>query len=333
MLQYVPLLEARGFEVTVQPMLDDAALLERYRRGRYDAVALVRAYARRMQALGSSGRFDIAWVEKEALPWLPATLERLLLRIPVVLDYDDAVFHDYDMHRSAWVRKLLGHRIDDLMRHAVLVVAGNDYLAARARAAGAARVERVPTVVDLRRYPAPDATTQSGLPRIAWIGSPSTLRYLRQLEVPLRELSAHRRFRLRVIGVEQFALSGVDVEVMPWREDAEAALLRECSIGVMPLDDGPWERGKCGYKLVQYMACGLPVVASPLQANVDIVAGGQAGFLAADAGEWEACLARLMDDAGLRQRLGANGRRRVEQVYSVQAQVERICGLLHEVAA
>jgi len=333
MMQFLPLLEARGFEITVQPLIGDPALRERYGRGSHGAGALLRSYATRLRALAASGSFDVAWIEKEALPWLPASLERLLLRTRYVLDFDDAIFHGYDRHPSKLVRRLFGQRIDTLMRHAALVIAGNDYLAARAQAAGARRVETIPTVVDLDRYPAAGGPPPADPPRIAWIGSPSTLRYLRMLAGPLRELAARRDFRLRVIGGGPLSLPGVQVESLAWDEAREAALLQACSIGVMPLPDGPWERGKCGYKLVQYMACGMPVVASPVGANVSLVGGRDVGFLASDGEAWVDRLAALLDDRGLRDRLGRNGRRLVEREYSVQAQIERLSSLLHGVAA
>ena len=338
MLQYVPLLEARGFSFSIQPLLDDAALAALYGTGRYGAGRLLRAYALRLRALLRAGRYDLAWIEKEALPWWPAWLERLLLRqVPCALDFDDAVFHTYDRHRSALVRRLLGRRVDAGMRAARVVVAGNGYLAARARDAGAPRVAQVPTVVDLRHYPAAtppgDAPVPAGPPRIAWIGSPSTVHYLRRVAAPLRALARERAFRLRVIGGGRVDLPGVDVESVAWSRDAEAQRLRECAIGIMPLPDAPWERGKCGYKLVQYMACGLPVVASPVGANVDIVAGREGGLLAGDDAGWTDALRTLLDDPALRHRLGARGRAEVEREYSVQAQVDRVATLLREAAA
>lgn len=334
MLQYVPLLEAHGFQVTSQPLLRDAVLQGRYRHGHYAPLALLSAYARRLRTLAGRRAFDVAWVEKEALPWLPATWERWLLRgVPVVLDFDDAVFHTYDRHPSPLLRRLLGDRIDQLMRHARTVVAGNDYLASRARAAGAGEVQRVPTVVDLRRYPAPaPGPGAAALPRIAWIGSPSTAHYLRGLAAPLQQLARAFRFRLRVIGAGEVALPGVEVESLPWDEASEAQRLRECDIGIMPLVDGPWERGKCGYKLVQYMACGLPVVASAVGANVDMVQGRGVGFLAANDADWTAHLSALLGDAALRQRMGSQGRAEVERRYSVQAQLACVAGVLREAA-
>ena len=148
------------------------------------------------------------WIEKEALPWLPLWLEKWALGgVPYVLDYDDAVFHQYDQHSSYWVRSLMGRRIDGLMKGASLVIAGNSYLAARALQAGAIRVEVLPTVIDLERYPKPAAHSSlvgSRLPRIVWIGSPTTVVYLSHLAEPLRALYVQIPFQLRVIGCANF---------------------------------------------------------------------------------------------------------------------------------
>ena len=335
MLQYVPLLESRGFSITAQGLLDDDALQARYRHGRYGLRRLLRAYGARIKALAAIDDFDLAWVEKEALPWFPASWERHLTGgVPVVLDFDDAVFHTYDRHRSALVRTLLGQRIDSLMRHARTVVAGNAYLAARARAADAASVALVPSVVDLRLYEGvADHAGRTGVPRIAWIGSPSTVHYLRRLAAPLRALAEVHPFRLRVIGGGPIDMPGVEVESIDWDSTTEALRLRECDIGIMPLPDGPWERGKCGFKLVQYMACGLPVVASAVGANIEIVAGRDVGRLARTDDDWTSGLAALISDPSLRRRQGTRGRREVERHYSVQAQVDRIETVLREAAA
>lgn len=335
MYQYLPLLEAHGMQCTMAPLFDDAMLATRYRSGRYGRAALVRAYMGRLSRLLRRRSFDLAWIEKEALPWWPASVERgLLRRLPCVLDFDDAIFHTYDRHRLGIVRALLGRRIDGLMASASLVVAGNGYLAERAAAAGAARVEIVPTVVDLARYPAPDPTrrahslTGDDVPSIVWIGSPSTAAYLQLLREPLGLLARRRRFRLRVIGAASVDLPGVEVVHEDWSEAGEVAAIRKGDIGVMPLPDTPWERGKCGYKLIQYMACGLPVVASAVGANLDIVDHGVNGYLATDAEEWMHYLERLLDDPAERSRLGDAGRRRVQARFSLQAQGDRLAQLL-----
>lgn len=329
-LQFLPWLEQAGMECTVVPLMDDVQLQARYQKGGYQFFDLLQSYWRRICILMQCHHFDVVWIEKEALPWLPAWVEYRLLRgVPYVLDYDDAIFHNYDQHSSVWARRFLGRRIDRLMAGACLVVAGNAYLAQRALDAGAPWVEIIPTVIDLDRYEAKLALASAGEPlRIVWIGSPSTVRYLVLLREPLAALSRRFDFKLRVIGGSAIDLSGVDVEFVQWTEATEVASIQTCDIGVMPLLNSHWERGKCGYKLIQYMACGLPVVASPVGVNGEIVRVGENGFLVDTASEWVDALGRLLSDAALRQQMGKAGRKRVEAAYCIQQVVPRLAALL-----
>lgn len=317
-----------------QSLLDSAYLRHKY-AGRSTLRDALRGYAQRWRELARAAAPDLWWIEKELWPYAPAWVERAQLqRRPYALDFDDAIFHNYDRHPSALVRRGWGRKIDRLMAGAALVSAGNDYLAQRARAAGAAWVEIVPSVIDLDRYPLRNSPPPAAAAPIdiAWIGSPSTLPHLLTLAQPLQQLSAQQRVRLVVIGAGAPRLPGVEVLARPWSAATEAAELARCHIGVMPLPDSPWERGKCGYKLIQCMASGLPVVASPVGANVEIVQPNQTGLLAADPAQWLQALARLAADTDLRQRLGAAARRRVELQYSVQAQAPRLAAMLRKAA-
>lgn len=331
MLQYIPTLTAANIEVSVQAMFDDATLALRYQRARYGLLTLIRCFWQRIAALIKRNRFDIVWIEKEALPWLPLWFERRLLsNTPYILDYDDAVFHHYDKHRLAAARLLYGKRIDGLMANAALVVCGNDYLAQRALEAGAPRAEQLPTVIDLDRYKLV-YQPRDELPRVVWIGSPSTVKYLDLLREPLQDLAQKTPFKLRVIG-GQFELDGVQTECLPWAEATEAADVAGCDVGVMPLLSTPWELGKCGYKLIQYMACELPVVASPVGVNNVIVAQGQNGFLAQGSSDWFESLNHLLTSPTLRQSMGAAGRARVEQEYCLQVTAPKLVNWLQSVA-
>jgi glycosyltransferase involved in cell wall biosynthesis len=251
--------------------------------------------------------------------------------VPYVLDFDDAIFHNYDLHPSAWVRYIYGRRIDSLMAGSALVIAGNRYLADRAIAAGARRVEIVPTVVDLARYASKLEYSATTKLRIVWIGSPSTTQYLQELSAPLGELAKRHNFTLRVIGGGLIDLLGVDVELMDWSIETEAAAIAECDIGIMPLRDTPWEQGKCAYKLIQYMACGLPTVTSPIGANIDVVVENETGFFAAVHSDWVSKLGLLLSDKSLRQRLGQAGRLRVNESYSLQQAAPKLIDLFTEV--
>ena len=291
--------------------------------------SIVKAYGGRSKVLLSSRGTEVIWVEKELWPWVPAWIECAVFgRRKVVLDFDDAIFHNYDLHSSTLVRCLFGRKIDALMRRADLVTAGNEYLAERARAAGAKRVELLPTVIDLDRYPRPlRKLAANGRTVIVWIGSPATVHYLQRLAGPLARVASENDIELHVIGA-RLELPGVRCVHVPWTEASEVAAISAGDIGIMPLLDSPWERGKCGYKLIQYMACGLPVVASPVGVNCRIVDLGCNGFLAWDDAAWVDALARLVKNAELRKSMGEAGRRKVEKEYCLQVTGPQLAGWL-----
>lgn len=335
-LQHLPLLREHGIEVTVAPLLDDGYLERIYagRRPRWGGVA--RSYARRVRDLLGASGYDVIWIEKEALPWLPASCERLLRPggPALVVDYDDAVFHRYDRSSRPWVRALLGTKIDAVMRSADLVLVGNRYLEARARSAGAVRIETVPSVVDVTRYdvvePPGDAL------RFGWIGTPRTSRYLEAIAPALAVAARECAARVVLVGADENALAGVEgleVERRRWSQADEAAALSRIDVGLMPLPDEPFERGKCGYKLIQYMACARPVVASPVGFNSELVRDGENGYLAGSTQAWSRALLRLADDQELRARMGRNGRSEVESRYSTRVVGPRLAELLRTAAA
>jgi glycosyltransferase involved in cell wall biosynthesis len=333
MLQYIPALEAAGIHVDAAPLLDDGYVSDLY-SGRISPARIFRAYVRRLWILWTARGYELTWLEKEFFPWLPAWFERLLVprRTPLVIDYDDAVFHRYDQHRSWLVRRLLGRKIDRVMRRADMVIVGNDYLAERARAARAAQVEWLATVVDLQRYPARAIKKTSDDVIIGWIGSPATAHYLHLVAGALVAVASRHAIRCIAIGARPDQVSGTPFEAWPWSEPTEVSMLYQFDIGIMPLPNEPWEQGKCGYKLIQYMACGLPVVASPVGVNKEIVQQGETGELAGGAAEWVQAIERLVVNAALRGRMGAAGRRRVEATYSIQAQARCLTELLRSAA-
>lgn len=333
--QYLPWLEAAGTNVIVAPLFSDQYVrgLQNNRKSLTEAVT---AYAGRIKALLSGHQFDLLWIEKEALPWLPAWLEKALLptSIPYVLDYDDAVFHHYDQHRSALVRRFLSGKHPALMRGAALVVAGNAYLADYAKQAGALRVELVPTVIDLDRYPVAGLkpnNADNSPPCIGWIGQRVTASFLLPYKSLFARMSASGRARFVAVGIDSKSL-GLPMESIAWSEQTEVQSIASFDIGIMPLLDEPFARGKCGYKLIQYMACGLPVVASPVGVNCQLVEHGMNGFLAETPEQWEDALNTLLADADLRQRMGQAGRKKVEAQFCIQATAPKLATMLKQIA-
>ena len=331
-LQFLPALEAAGIKVTVAPLLGDDYLRRLYGGQGRGAGPILAAYARRLAQLFSARKYDLLWIEKELLPWLPATIEIFLSRTGtrIVVDYDDATFHNYDANRRAIIRRLLGNKIDRVMRAASVVVVGNDYLGERAKAAGAKRVEYLPSVVESARYdPSPKFSDE--IFTIGWMGSPYTAQYLGAVNAALQTVCADGRARVLLVGAKEGDVHDLPVEIRKWSAETEARDVRDFDAGIMPLPDAPFERGKCGYKLIQYMASGRPVVATPLGVNTKIVEPGVTGFLADAPQEWIDALTALRDDPELRRRMGQAGRAKQEREYSLETAAPRLIEILRGV--
>jgi glycosyltransferase involved in cell wall biosynthesis len=330
--QYTPFLRYSGIEVEVSPLLRDDYLKRFYARQKTRWAAILADYLKQAVRSMHARRFDLLWIEKELFPNLPAWFEQALsaLGIRYVVDYDDAVFHNYDLSLHP-LKRILADKIDRVMRSSALVVCGNEYLAERARFAGARRVEVIPTTVDMERYrtAAPQAHDRIV---VGWIGSLTTVIHLQLVADALRELASEFPLRLCVVGA-QFAAPGIDIDCRPWSEDTEVGELQQFDIGIMPLIDTPFVRGKCGYKLIQYMAAGKPVVASPVGMNLEIVEHGRCGYLASTSDEWLSALRALCANSEARQSMGAQGRLTVEQRYCLQVTGPRIAQLFHEISA
>jgi glycosyltransferase involved in cell wall biosynthesis len=330
-LQYLPYFQSQGLEITVKPLLSDAYLQALYNGGsRWRKV--LKGYLRRILALFSARHFDVVIIEKELFPFMPAIAERFLrfIGVPYVVDYDDALFHRYDCHSNVLVKLLLGRKIDAVMRHSAAVIAGNNYLAEHARKAGAQKIQIIPTVVDTDRYQ-PKQKLPGEPPIVGWIGTPQTSRYLTPFLPVFESIQKEMPVRFVAVGARNEDFAGSSVEAWPWTEETEVECIQQFDIGIMPLEDSPWERGKCGYKLIQYMACGLPVVASPVGVNVEIVVPENNGMLAGTIEEWDKHLRKLLSaGSSTRNFMGKAGRARVEEWYSLQAQAPRFLNTLYE---
>jgi glycosyltransferase involved in cell wall biosynthesis len=333
-LQYVPMLEDAGIQVSTSALLDDAYLGRKFEDGSSSFTLAARGYARRLQALVGAGAYGVVVIHCELFPYVPAFFERSLRwrGIPYVLDFDDAIFHNYDQHKNPLVRYVLGHKMAAAIQGASTVLAGNEYLAAYARQHNR-RVEVLPTVVDLARFDRERRPRPSTEFTIGWIGSPSTAVYVQETQPAFERFFARSRGRLVLVGSGPVAMPAVPLEVHRWSESTEVDELGEFDLGIMPLPDTPWTRGKSGFKLIQYMAAGLPVVASPVGVNSTLVDHGVNGFLATTADEWVAAFTALASDRAARATMGQAGRQRVAQQYSLRATAPRLVRVLQEAAA
>lgn len=336
--QYAPYLREAGYELTIEPLYDPATFDIMYQPGHYAAKAagLAHGTAARARAVRNASAYAAAWVYREAHPLGPAVFERAIARrgVPLVFDFDDAIYLPNSSQPNRLVRRLKRPgKTAEIIGLSDHVIAGSGYLAAYARRYSSA-VTVVPTVVDTEVWrphaPGPD---RDRVPVIGWIGTPTTTPYLLSLAETFAGLARSHSFVLRISGAAQpVRIPGVRVENVPWSLDREVELFATCDIGVYPLPDDDWARGKCGLKAIQFMACSVPVVASAVGVNPEVIRHGESGFLASDRAEWLSRLSTLLESAQLRQRLGASGRIRVEERYSLHSSAPTLVRVFDQVA-
>ena len=341
--QFIPYLESVGFEVTLQSLFTPEFFRLVYKPGQYlrKAVTLGGLSLKRLATLASASQYDLIFIYREIFPLGPPVIEQLLAsrrRPPIVFDFDDAIFLPSvsDANRLIATLKQPG-KVRTIIRKSDHVIVGNEYLGAYARRYTDA-VTVIPTSVDHTRFvPRLDTASSNGTsPRplvIGWIGSPTTGAYLRSLTPVFQKLAERQAFVLRISGTaDPVTIPGVQVDNRPWRLDREVELFNTCDIGVYPLPDDDWSKGKCGFKAIQFMACGVPVISSAVGVNREIIHDGLNGYLASTGDEWVAKLERLLCNADLRHHLAEVGRRTIAERYSLEVNAPILAATLRAVA-
>ena len=326
--QWEPLLRERGVEITYEPFEDPELHALLYKPGLLGKKLqlVTRGLRRRLSLVGKVKDYDLVYILREAALLGPPVFEKLIhqRRVPIVFDFDDAIFVSYRSPSNGYLSYLkFASKTKTICQLASHVMVGNPYLADYARQVND-RVTVVPTTIDTGKYRVPPRKQKNGPIVIGWTGSYSTVQHLDTLRGALKKLADKESFRLRVIGTPSYECAPVDVEAMPWRADTELEDLGAIDIGVMPLPDDRWSKGKCGLKALQFMALGIPTVCSPVGVNTDIIQDDQNGFIAGTEDEWVEKLSRLLRSEELRQRLGHAGRVTVEQNYSAITQTPRV---------
>jgi hypothetical protein len=326
-LQFIPYLESHGFRCTVQSLHTPDYLAAVYSGRARSPLYYVGRLLARAQAVARASHYSAVFVQKEIAPYVPPWFELVLSATgaKVVYDIDDAIYLRYSDSKHAAVRVILGGKIPAALRRSTAVLAGNPFLHEYASRYNRQTV-LFPTVVDPTRYTTGES--HGDIPVVGWIGSPETVRYLDERANMLRDVARAAPHRVRVIGAPASAIRGLNVESVPWSEDTEARELSRCDIGIMPLPEGAWAQGKCGLKLLQYMACGLPVVSSPEGGAGGIVEHGVNGYIARSDEEWRTYLAALITNPELRRIMGREGRKRIEGHFSLETWAPRMAEIL-----
>jgi glycosyltransferase involved in cell wall biosynthesis len=342
--QFVRPLADRGISLTIHPFMNSALFQQFYRREALTgtAIGLLKAAVKRLADIVAAGKVDVILVQREAMLFGPPVIEWLttrVLRRPLVLDLDDATYVSYTSPTYGRVGKALKwfSKTDDLIRWASIVTCGNRAIAEYVSSKGAtARI--IPTVVDAEIFrPAPHLPENNPVV-LGWIGTHSTYPYLESIFPVLQDLAQRHKFRLKVVGSgkDEVLIPGVGVDNVPWQLEREIADFQSIDIGLYPIDaklySGNWAAGKSGFKALQYMAVGVPYVATPVGASAELGEVGATHFEARNDNEWLSALTTLIADAGRRKMMGAAGRRHVTEHYGLPAQADKLAAALKEAA-
>jgi glycosyltransferase involved in cell wall biosynthesis len=341
--QFVEPLAEQGISLTVSPFITSSTFEKLYQRRALPrtALTLLKSTAMRLGVVRLLNQSDVVLLQREAMMFGPPLFEWLGARVfkrPLVLDLDDATYVPYTSPTYGKFGRALKwfHKTDDLIRWANVVTCGNRAIAEYVESKGAiARI--IPTVVDTNVF-APRPRVSNGSLVLGWIGTHSTFPYLQAIFPVLQELAKRHAFKLKIVGAGTNAvnLPGVDIENKEWQLEREVEDFQSFDIGLYPIDPSlyaeKWAAGKSGFKAIQYMAVGIPFVASPVGAIAEIGEAGVTHFHATTDSEWLDGLERLILNAQQRQAMGDAGRRHVVDHYSLAEQANKLASALNEAA-
>ena len=280
----------------------------------------------RIRDLFRANQYDYIFIYRDAF-FFGILFEWLFkqTKAKLVFDFDDSIWlHDEAANQSFFQKLKNPAKTGTIISYCDLVVAGNEYLANYAKGFNQ-NVVIVPTTIDTTQYQRKEVTKSKSGVCIGWSGSFSTIKHFESALEPLKVLKEKYgdAIYFKVIGDGSYSNEALDIQGLPWKSATEVEDLCEIDVGIMPLPDDDWSKGKCGLKGLQYMAFGIPTIMSPVGVNADIIQDGENGMLASTTEEWVAKLSQLIDDAALRQRIGEAGRQTVLKDFSVEANKEK----------
>lgn len=327
--QYLPMYQNDGFDISVYPLFGDNYFTNK--NVFFRVFVVLYYYLRRLVQICSIKRSNIIWIEKELFPFMPSFVETILYKLGVffVVEYDDAIFHRYDANSNCVIRFLFKNKISKVISRASIVVTGSPYLTSYALGFNSNVIE-IPTSLSLAKYQEVRKTQVNDVFTIGWIGSNTTSVNVLKLRNVLIELSSLMDYQLHLIGFNRnlkSCLSNLNVSFIEWNEDTELDEIRKFDVGIMPLDDNPFNRGKCGFKLIQYMACSKPTISTPLEANVKINRNMQNLHAVSDA-DWINAILSIRNNKNKFEKIGIENYEIFKYYYSAESNYEVYCKIL-----
>ncbi len=326
--QYLNYLEEQGVECVLSPGVKKNHYLRVY-SGRHPMrkfAAFVLVFFKRLKDIVRASRYDIVFLQREIFPQVFPVFEKLMMRRNkrLIFDFDDAIFLIPPQRDSFIYKFRYRGNIREIIKGSSYIIAGNEYLREYAGRFNS-KVCVIPTCVDTARFCIKKKLVSDNEQTIiGWIGTEHSLFYLKNIEEVFKELSKKFNICLHVIGGKSFSVKGVKVVCKKWDMGTEVADLHKFDIGVAPLLDDGWGKGKCGLKALQYMSCGIPVVCSDAGVYREMIVEGRNGFLASSYKEWVEKLARLIQDKRLREKISLSARSMVEEKYSLKVNASKL---------
>lgn len=323
--QYLPFLEQNGYTFTWSPLLNETDDALFYSTGNFlrKVIIMLKGISIRFKDLRRIKDFDIVFIQREASFFGTSYFERKARSLgeKVIFDFDDAIWMaDTSPGNKKWEWIKKPEKFKDNISSASVVIAGNSYLADEAKKFNS-NVVIIPTTVDTQKHVSIPELRNKPYVTIGWSGSISTIKHFEQILPVLKQLKKKyaAALQLKLVGDPNYQCKELELQGIKWTDETEVELLNSFDIGIMPLPDDKWAKGKCGLKALTYMACGVATVASKVGVNTQIIEHGVNGFLVQTDNEWMEVLERLINDATLRKSIGDKGRTRVIEAYSVEA--------------
>jgi len=330
--QYLPYLKDNGFEYSVSPFVSSDFYRIIYKKGHLlkKAYYFFKGLLKRVLDTVSARQYDVIFIHREACPLGPPFFEWLLHKFNkfIIFDFDDAIFmQNFNPANRLYSFMKFPSKTKSIIKMSSSVIVANRFLEDYARKYNS-NVHIIPTVIDTEKF-VPSKKNRSLVVIIGWIGSPTTAPYLRIIFNALQKLRKSHDFVLKVVGAgENISVKGVQVDNVDWRLKTEIEDFQGIDIGVYPIMNNPWAFGKAGFKAIQYMSVAVPVVASPVGITKEIIQDGVNGFLAASEEGWIEKLSALIENEGLREKIGLAGRKTVEEKFSVKVNAPKFVEII-----
>lgn len=332
--QYINRLESEGNKIEFHPFLSDSTWKSLYKNGSFfkKAFGIIGSFWRRFILLFYLRKADVIFIHREASMIGPPIFEWIIakiLRKSYIYDFDDAIWlPNYSQSNARFHRLKAYWKVKKIAKWAKHVSVGNDFLKEWTEKYNT-HVSVISTTIDLKNVHTKKCNHQKDIPVIGWTGTHTTLHYIDPIIPVLQELEKTHNFIFRVISNEAPTYSLKSLAFCPWNKETEISDLATFNIGIMPLNETPWSKGKCGFKALQYMALEIAPVVSPVGVNTEIVTDGENGFLCTTPDQWKARLIELLENPSLRQKMGKSAYSKIESGYSVNANYPKYKQLLN----